>query len=73
MLFAHASPRSSPRISGVASVHDALTVDTTERARRTISCETVVTRTERSPATQEVRNTLASGALYSTFHMSTAA
>jgi hypothetical protein len=73
MVFAHASPRSSPRISGVASVRDALRIITNERARHTLSRETVATRTERSPATQEVRNALASAALYSTFLMSTAA
>jgi hypothetical protein len=55
------------------TVRDALRIITTERARHTLSRETVATRTERSPATQEVRNALASGARYSTFHMSTAA
>jgi hypothetical protein len=72
-VFAHASPRASPRISGVASVRETRRIVTTRRTPRERSRETVANRTERSPATQEVRNALASAALYSTFLVSTAA
>jgi len=55
------------------TVRDALRIITTHRAGRTISRATVAERTKRTPSTQELRNALASAALYSTFHMSTAA
>jgi hypothetical protein len=73
MLFARDSRRVSRCISGAWTDHDARNVVATHRAGRTISRATVAERTKRTPSTQEVRNALASAALYSTFHMSTAA